>query len=347
MSLRRPGLIEEAIAVNHGQVTKPATLERYQDHLAHFDAYLASVHRVSMVGAKRKHVALFMAHLEKRGGENPHEARKCCEWCERRGFPDGRVGPGWSPSYRKSYLSAIRFLYKHCLHEDELPDADPSAHLVGPKVVLEQGYTPSAEEVQRLLKARGGPRDRLLAYWSFYAPSRRATFSETRWKDLDLGAGTWRLVGKGDKVDVFELHPILRTEFRSYLRWQTEEATRNPAMKAALDDPTTAYVLMTRTGKQVRPESIAKMLKWRAVRAGVAVVEARGKWDAPGKKTSRISPHAMRRAWAHLALNHPTNPVPIDVVAEVLNHADISTTRRHYAPTKPERARAALRGMSL
>lgn len=159
--------------------------------------------------------------------------------------------------------------------------------------------------------------------------------------------GTWRLVGKGDKVDVFELHPVLRTEFRRYLRWQTEEATRNPAIKAALDDPETAFVLLTRNGKRVRPESIAKMLKWRARRAGVGVIKAKGKWDVAGGKTSKVSPHAMRRAWAQHALNHPTNPVPIDVVAEVLNHADISTTRRHYAPTKPERARAALRSMSL
>ena len=32
----------------------------------------------------------------------------------------------------------------------------------------------------------------------------------------------------------------------------------------------------------------------------------------------------------------------IEVVSEVLNHKDISTTRRHYAGTKPERAKAAL-----
>jgi integrase len=55
-----------------------------------------------------------------------------------------------------------------------------------------------------------------------------------------------------------------------------------------------------------------------------------------------LTPHALRRAWADHALNDPDDPVSIEVVSEVLNHKDISTTRRHYAGTKPERAKAAL-----
>lgn len=61
--------------------------------------------------------------------------------------------------------------------------------------------------------------------------------------------------------------------------------------------------------------------------------------------TSRVSPHSYRRAWATIALNE--KELPIDVVSEVLKHSDIATTRRHYAPTKSERARAALVGMRI
>lgn len=64
-----------------------------------------------------------------------------------------------------------------------------------------------------------------------------------------------------------------------------------------------------------------------------------------GGLISQVSPHAYRRAWATIALNE--KEMPIDVVSEVLKHADIATTRRHYAPTKSERARAALIGMRL
>lgn len=152
--------------------------------------------------------------------------------------------------------------------------------------------------------------------------------------------GQWHLVGRFGKVDVFDLHPLLLRQFRLYRRWQREEALRNRAIRQALEDEDTAYVLLTRNGKRTRPETIAKMLKWRAIRAGVAVKDSTARWDAPGGKTSKLSPHAMRRGWADIALNdHDT---PLDVVAEVLKHTETSTTRRHYARTKPERARAAL-----
>jgi integrase len=61
--------------------------------------------------------------------------------------------------------------------------------------------------------------------------------------------------------------------------------------------------------------------------------------------TSRVTPHCFRRAWATMALNDEKNPIPIDVVSEVLRHKEIATTRRHYAPTKSDRAQAALVGM--
>jgi integrase len=345
MTVSDEQLIEEAVAINHGQV-KEETVERYRDHLYHLAAYLDSAQSVSFYSARRRHVNLFMAHLEKPGGRTPHPLRLPCRWCNERGYPDGRGGAGWSASYRKSYLSAARFLYQHFAHEEDLPDIDPTGHIKGPKVVVKPQYTPTREEVQALLDAPGRPRDRLLAYWTFYAPSRRETFVQARWRDIDLKAGTWDLVGKGDIADCFELHPVLAREFRRYRRWMVEQyATRHRPVRDALAYPETAFVLLTYNGLPVRAQTIAKQLKWRARRAGVAVQATEARWDAPGGKTSRLSPHAMRRGWADIALNE--QDVPIDVVAEVLNHKDISTTRRHYARTKPERARVALRTMRV
>ena len=198
-----------------------------------------------------------------------------------------------------------------------------------------------------LLDGKGTPRGRLLAHWMFLAPSRLQTFSDARWSEIDLDAATWDLVGKGNKVDVFPLAPPLVRELRSYRRWQLSEAQRHPAMRDALADPDKAYVLLTRNGKRTHPNSIAKMLRRHAVINGVGVTAAEGVWDMPGGVTSRVSPHVMRRTWATLALNDDENPQPIDVVSEVLRHSDISTTRRHYAPTKSDRARKALLAMSV
>ena len=339
-------LIDEAIAINHGGVDRP-TREKYEKHLEHLSAYLDSVHGRTFYTAERSHIRLFQAHLEEAGGSNPHKTRLPCRWCRQRGYPDGRVGPGWSASTRKSYLSAARFLYAHFAGEKHLPDIDPTTHVKGPKLTITPQYTPTEEEIRALLEAPGKPKDRLLAYWTFYAPSRRQTYADARWRDIDLERGTWFVVGKGKQPDCWPLHPLLIRELRQYRDWQLEEAARNPRVRDALADASTAYVLLTRTGRRTAPQTITKLLKWRAQRAGIAVVTATSAFDSPGGKTSRLSAHAMRRGWADYALNHPTDPVPIDVVSEVLNHKDISTTRRHYARTKPDRARHALRTMHL
>lgn len=346
MDLSNEQLIAEAIEINHANINEKSR-ERYEDHLVHFSQYLASAHGKTFYTAQRKHVRLFMNHLEGEGGQKPHRSRIPCEWCRVRGYPDGRSGPGWSASYRKSYLSAIKFLYRFFQAEDTLPDHNPAVLEPSPKVVNKRGYSLSREEVRKLLDGEGTPKGRLLAYWMFFAPSRLQTFADARWTDIDLDAATWEVVGKGSKVDMFALAPPLVRELRAYRRWQLSEAQRNPAMRDALADPERAYVLLTRTGKKTHKNSVGKILKWHAIRNGVGVKQAEGAWDAPGGLTSLLSPHAMRRTWATLALNDEDEPQPIDVVQEVLNHSDISTTRRHYAFTKPDRARRALVSMRV
>lgn len=343
MGLTNQQLIMETIQVNHGGVSEQ-TRRRYQDHLEHFDEYVTSVHRVSLYEVKRKHVVQFMNHLEQRGGSKPHESRQRCEWCKLRGYPDGKSGKGWSPSYRKSHLSAIRFLYKHFYWEEDLPDVNPTAHIASPKIIVRKGCTPTEDETQKLLAAQGSPNCTLLAYWAYFAPSRRAPIANALWRDIDLDNATWEVVEKGSKVETFALHPTLVRKFREHHRAQLRAAQCNAKIRDALSNDETAYVLLTRNGKRVHPETLTKMTKWRAIRAGVRVIPANGKWDAPGGKTSKVSPHAFRRAWSTHALN---NGIGLDVVQEVLGHADISTTRKHYAHTKPERARDALLNMRV
>jgi integrase len=92
----------------------------------------------------------------------------------------------------------------------------------------------------------------------FYVPSRRKTFADARWPHIDLNAGTWEVVGKGGKVDIFALAPPLVREFRRYRRWQLSEAQRNQAIRDALADPETAYVLLTKNGKRTHMSTLAR-----------------------------------------------------------------------------------------
>jgi hypothetical protein len=56
----------------------------------------------------------------------------------------------------------------------------------------------------------------LLVHWLFYAPSRRETYAEARWPEIDLDAAEWEVVGKNGKVDIFPLAPPLIRAFRVY-----------------------------------------------------------------------------------------------------------------------------------
>ena len=345
--LSSASLLREVIDANLKQVGSQKTLRGYEADLEHFLEYIETVRNTDAYSAQRKDIHLFLNHMADKGGAKPAESRVFCSWCRDHGYPDGPSGQGWSPSSIKGALSAIRFLYEHFLRDDDLPDRDPSLGVAAPKVVIEPQWSPSRDEVKKLLAFRGTPRGRLLAHWMFYAPSRRRPFSDARWRDIDLEQGTWTLIGKGQKVDSFDLPPVLVREFKAYRRWILKEAEKNPDIAAALADEETAFVLLTRRGNQIHGQQLAKELKRHALNAGVGVVKIPKTREYPYGKTSKLSPHALRRAWARLALNHPRKPVPIDVVSAVLHHEDIDTTRRHYAPTKPERARAATRDFKL
>jgi integrase len=346
MGLSNEQLISEAIECNHASIGAN-TIAKYEGHLVHFAHYLASAHGSDFYRANKKQVRLFMGHLEKPGGAKPDSARLRCEWCKARGYPDGRKGPGWSPSTRKSYLSALRFLYLHFQADDELPDIDPTVLESSPKLVIRRGYTPSRSDVKLLLETPGPPRSVLLVHWLFFAPSRRETYADARWQDIDLDAAEWEVVGKNGKVDIFPLAPPLLRAFRIYRRWQLSEAEKRPEMRDALSDPETAYVLMTIRGKRTSPTTVTKIATWHGIQAGVGLKKASPGIDAVRGMTSRVTPHCFRRAWATIALNDERDPTPIDVVSEVLRHKDIATTRRHYAPTKSERAQSAVTGMRV
>jgi hypothetical protein len=119
-----------------------------------------------------------------------------------------------------------------------LPDHNPAALEVSPKIVLKRGYTPTRDDIKKLLDGLGTPRGRLLAHWMFYALSRRATFAEARWPDLDLEQGTWEVVGKGDQMDIFALNPTVAPRLSAL---STLATFRDSSQPASLDAGTLGH----------------------------------------------------------------------------------------------------------
>ena len=343
--LSSTALISDAIKDNLKGISRRKTLDQYARDLEHFAHFLERSEQTDLYDAKSKHVSRFLSHLEKKGGPTPDPERKDCSWCREKGYPDGRNGSGWSATRRKGALSAIRFLYHHFHMDDELPSIDPSHRIPSPRVTNRHQWSPTKEEVSKLLATPTDFRTKLIIHWLFFAPSRRQTLVDAKWEDIDLEAGVWHLVGKNDKPDTFPLHRRLVSEFKAYRERMIEEAERNPKVKEALEFNETAFVLLTRNGKPLNRSSLTKIVKKHGLKAGIGIEKKTPSPEYPDGRTSALTPHAMRRAWARIALNE--QEVPLDVVSEVLRHADVRTTRNHYAQTKPERAQKALTDMSL
>ncbi|MBC7645035.1 MAG: tyrosine-type recombinase/integrase [Thermoleophilia bacterium] len=249
-----------------------------------------------------------------------------------------RVRGELSPSARKNILSSIHSFYRY-LSAVRVIVVDPSALIKPPRVQHRPGLALTADEVRRILDAHGTPRERIQAYLLTYTAARTDEIRRLRWQDIDFAKATITISGKYDKIRHIDIHPRLMTELRRWYIWQDEEANRNAAIRAAKAHSEQDYVLLTSTGQPVPTGLIARQLKNRAARAGVHVRENGGR-----DNRSAVSPHALRRTFATLLLDQGHH---IDAIADVLGHASVDTTRRHYAFASTARRRDTIHAYNV
>ncbi|MCB0878825.1 MAG: tyrosine-type recombinase/integrase [Thermoleophilia bacterium] len=238
----------------------------------------------------------------------------------------------------KNHVCAVQGLFKY-LVVVEIVDRNPAEGVDRPRVKVRPGLLLSREEVRAFLDARGRPREDVAAYVLAFTAVRLDSLRVMRWCDVDLDAGTVAIKAKRDKHLVLDLHPELRAELRRYRLHMLELADRKVEIRAALANPETAYLLLTRNGRPFTKRSLYAMVKRRATRAGLYVEEPKH-----GECRSRVSPHVLRRTFATLQLN---DGQPLDAVADVLGHESVDTTRKHYAFSSNERRRATIMSYSI
>jgi integrase len=170
-----------------------------------------------------------------------------------------------------------------------------------------------------------------------YTAARVSELCNLTWDDVNFHTRTIQLNGKNNKPHTVDIHPRLMGELRLWYINQQYAAQTSPALADALSHPDTAFVLLSRNGQRLTPSAISKQLKRRAARAGIHALPPKH-----GEHRSRVSPHAIRRSVATALLN---SGYSLDAVADVLNHAQTDTTRRHYAFSSSERRRSTIHGI--
>ncbi len=294
--------------------TRPPTLSAaiadYLDYLDTVRNY--SPHTVEAYGRDLEQWREFCA--EHRGSPDsaldeivPDDVRAFLGWCARRELDKRSIA-------RK--LAAVRGLFRHACREGwarsnpaqvvavpkrrrrlpEVLNADPLVDLLE-RTRMEDGFYPRREAA--LLE---------VAYGSGLRVGELAGLD---WSDVERGAGSVRVVGKGNKERAVPLTDNARRALRTWRAEVEREAGRAPSA-----------VFVSRRGRRLSERQIQRVVK-RALRR---IAEREG-----------VSPHTLRHSFATHLLDRGAD---ILAVKELLGHESLSTTQLYTHLTR-ERLKSA------
>jgi integrase/recombinase XerD len=278
------------------------TLAAYRRDLADFTAYLAGAGR-SVAAAATDDLRAYLGELERRGMTPATVARR---------------------------LSAIRQLYRFLYAEGQRKD-DPAAVLEGPKRSRALPKTLTLAEVDRLL--------RVAAAVDAGAPL------PVRLRAARLACLVEMLYATGLRVS--ELIALPASAARHDARVIVVRGKGNKERLVPLNDAakraTAAYLaLLAESGRQAKPKWLfpsfgeSGHLTRQHLARELKVLAA-----AAGLRSSQVSPHVLRHAFASHLLH---NGADLRVVQTLLGHADISTTQI-YTHVLEERLKSLVRDL--
>jgi integrase/recombinase XerD len=211
---------------------------------------------------------------------------------------------GLGPSSISRHLASLSTFFRYLVLEGRL--SENLARLLTAPALWDRLPTvlgPSA--VERLLEAPPpgtplGTRDRALLETLYATGCRASEVSGATLPELDLRAGVFRCVGKGNKQRIVPLGERARLALAHYLE------TARPVLARGRE---TAAVFLTRRGRPLSRVGLWRVVTEHARRIGLK----RG-----------VSPHTLRHSFATHML---AGGADLRVVQEILGHASIATTQ--------------------
>lgn len=210
---------------------------------------------------------------------------------------------GSKPSSIIRRVAAFRSFGRYLSRRGLIP-ADPASRLVLPR---KSGRLPRfipEPEIQRLLNGPWGTeerdlRDRAILEMLYGTGMRLSELVGLDREDVDLAAGTARVLGKGGKERQVCFGPPAADALRAYLNGSRSEAEKGRG----------AAIFTGPSGRRVHPRTVQRRVALqlgRLARAGGA------------------SPHALRHSFATHLLDHGAE---IRAIQELLGHASLGTTQ--------------------
>ncbi|MEW5895123.1 MAG: site-specific tyrosine recombinase XerD [Candidatus Omnitrophota bacterium] len=201
-------------------------------------------------------------------------------------------------------LAAIKMFHRFLVRE-HLAEEDPTALVDTPKIWKRVPDVLSLEEVLKMIGVSGGDdwqhiRDNAMIELLYASGMRVSELVGLRVENVNLDVGYIRCIGKGSKERLVPIGRQARHALSVYF-----QKVRPGLVKG--ENP--SQVFLSRLGKRLSRQSVWKLIKHYALKAGV-------------RKT--IKPHTLRHSFATHLLQHGAD---LRSVQEMLGHADISTTQ--------------------
>ncbi len=224
-------------------------------------------------------------------------------------------------------LASMRSFYRYLVITGKIP-ADPAAHLFGPRSRRDLPHFWSEEEVSELLRVAvdgtpAGRRDLAILEILYGAGLRVSELVGLDNRDLDLIAGSVRVLGKGARERLVPLGRLAASAATDYLAVRADLLYPAVAQRAKFLDEATAALFINRSGGRLSARSVRRLVS----RCGARLATA-----------GRSHPHRLRHSFATHLLSRGAE---LHAVRALLGHATLSTTQV-YTHVTPARLRSTL-----
>lgn len=262
--------------------------------------------------AYQKDLAQYIAFLEKNGSCDP-------DMIKRENITDymqKQKARGLSATSICRSLAAIRMFHRFMARE-RIAKEDPTHLLETPKTWKRVPDVLTSSEIESMILAAQGRQDQQIRDQAIlevlYASGMRVSeLADLKTENANTEIGYVRCIGKGQKERIVPIGKQAREAIKKYL-----EKVRGNVVKSNA----VPYLFVSRLGKRISRQSIWKIIKFYAKKAGI-------------KKA--IKTHTLRHSFATHLLEHGAD---LRSVQEMLGHSDIATTQI-YTHVDRERLRS-------
>ena len=195
-------------------------------------------------------------------------------------------------------MASLRSFFKYFYRRGDLKE-NIMTKIDLPKVREKSILRLTDEEVGKMISAASkNPRDEMIISLFLLSGIRVSELVGLAYQDIDLKNKTFLITRKGGKQTILHMGQQLQDKFLDYF---------------ALQEWTPTTPLFTKCGRRLTVRAIENIVK---------------KYAAIAAPLKKISPHKLRSTYG-TNLYKATNDIYI--VADILGHKDINTTKKHYA----------------